>query len=167
MLIKANYQSPLGPITLLSDQANLLGLWFIGQKSYGAQFDLSNIIDGQTLIIKKTTHWLDDYFAGNNPNPTDIPIHLQTTKFRQRVLNSIKSVPTGKVVTYQDVANSLHQPHAVRAVGSAIGHNPISIIIPCHRIVGKNNKLTGYAGGIERKVKLLELEQVDLNSFIP
>ncbi|WP_429971753.1 methylated-DNA--[protein]-cysteine S-methyltransferase [Fructilactobacillus sp. Tb1] len=165
MLTKNYYDSPLGKITLLSNAKNLLGLWFNDQKFYGGKYDLKKVEVGTTPIIEQAKKWLDDYFAGKEPDPLKIPVDTQVTDFRKRVLEVLRHVPYGKTITYKDVADQINQPTASRAIGGAVGHNPISLIIPCHRIVGSNNDLTGYAGGVPRKLKLLHVEHVDTSKF--
>lgn len=155
------YASPLGEITLASDGEALIGLWFEGQKYFGATLDEGSEV---TLlpIFDEARRWLDIYFEGRDPGFTP-PLALHTTPFRKRVYESLLRIPYGKVVTYQDIAREIAQERGLptmsaRAVGSAVGHNPISLIIPCHRVIGSNGSLTGYAGGLDRKLALLQLE---------
>lgn len=167
MLHKTTYESPLGDITLLSDEVYLLGLWIKEQKNYGSNYNLETI----KQIESKPTHlakmWLEQYFAGNNPDVMDVPLQPKVTKFRELVLQKVRNVPYGQTITYKQLSNSLQkadssmQSNKARAVGNALGHNPLMIIIPCHRVVGVNGSLRGYAGGLERKRILLNLEQKD------
>jgi methylated-DNA-[protein]-cysteine S-methyltransferase len=156
MSYSTNYESPIGEILLTSDGRNLTGLWMAGQKYFAATAgDVARKDD--LPIFDKTRDWLDRYFAGRNPKISELPLAPQGSDFRQAVWKALCAIPYGQVATYGDIARRLGTASA-RAVGGAVGHNPISIIIPCHRVVGKNGGLTGYAGGLDRKVKLLELE---------
>ncbi|ERL65953.1 methylated-DNA--[protein]-cysteine S-methyltransferase [Schleiferilactobacillus shenzhenensis] len=157
------YPSPLGPLTLLSDADAILGLWFADQQHFGAGYDLSSVPVRESTPLRAATAWLGQYFAGERPDPRQVPLHPVVTAFRQRVLAVLETVPYGATITYQEIADRLPgaSAAAARAVGGAVGHNPISIIIPCHRVVGRDGSLTGYAGGINRKIALLTLEGHD------
>lgn len=152
------YVSPLGEITLASDGEALVGLWFAGQKHFGAG------LSGQTAkkplpVFDQADRWLDRYFSGKKPDCPP-PLRPRGTAFQQSVWRRLLDIPYGHTVTYGEIAASLSLPSgAARAVGGAVGRNPISLIIPCHRVVGAHGSLTGYAGGIERKKRLLELER--------
>lgn len=166
MLTKTNYSSPLGRLILLSDERELLGLWFEDQKYLGAGFDLAAIPEKQTAISEQITIWLDEYFKGNVPSSETLSLNPQVTAYRQRVLQVLRQVPYGQTITYGELAQRLSAQGAAtspRAIGGAVGHNPLSIVIPCHRVVGSDGSLTGYAGGIERKIALLKLEGVDVS----
>ncbi|AYW47058.1 6-O-methylguanine DNA methyltransferase [Tetragenococcus osmophilus] len=165
MLYKSTYLSPLGELLILADDTALLGVWFEDQKYFGASYHLNEAIDQENRIIKQTTNWLDRYFNKENTAIDSLPLAPNVTDFRKKVLEVLKSVPYGKTITYQQVVDNLHKLYgenvgSARAVGGAVGHNPISIIIPCHRVIGSDGSLTGYAGGKERKVALLTLEGV-------
>lgn len=165
------YNSKLGDITLASNGEALTGLWFDGQKYFGATLP-SEYREKTLPIFKETAKWLDIYFSGKNPDFTPA-LSFNTSPFRQSVWEILLTIPYGKTMTYGEIADKIAQQNGLekmsaQAVGGAVGHNPTSIIVPCHRVVGTNGSLTGYAGGIERKVKLLELEQTDMNGlFIP
>ena len=166
-----HYDSPLGGITLASDGASLTGLWFDGQKYFADT--LSGEREEKRLpVFNETAKWLDVYFSGNEPDFTP-ELNMKTTPFRKLVWELLLTIPYGRTMTYGEVAALLAEqkglPHmSAQAVGGAVGHNAISIIIPCHRVVGANGSLTGYAGGIGRKLKLLELENADLTKlFVP
>ncbi|MDM8220678.1 methylated-DNA--[protein]-cysteine S-methyltransferase [Limosilactobacillus mucosae] len=165
-MIKYQYHSPLGTMTMLASDKALHGLWFNGQKHFGAGFTLDEIATAQNSITKHTAAWLDRYFAKQAPDPREIPLALETTPYRQRILNTLLTIPIGSTITYQELAQQAapHQkiaPGAARAVGGAVAHNPILILIPCHRVIGSDGQLTGYAGGTERKLALLRLEGID------
>ncbi|CAJ1225021.1 6-O-methylguanine DNA methyltransferase [Levilactobacillus zymae] len=153
--------SPLGPLTLLGDDQALYGLWFADQQHFGADYDLTAIPTGSTAPLTLALDWLRAYFDGQAPSPFDLPLQPEVTDFRARVLQGLTQIPYGQTVTYQQLADQLGQPTAVRAVGGAVGHNPLSIVIPCHRVLGRHGELTGYAGGLDRKIALLTLEGHD------
>ena len=158
MLTQTRYTSPLGPLILLSDATHLVGLWFADQQHVGAHYPLATIPDGEDAVLRQTRAWLTAYFAGHPTTVPQPPLAPQVTPFRQRVLTILRQIPFGQVLTYGAIADRLGQPTAVRAVGGAVGHNPLSLIIPCHRVVGQTGTLTGYAGGLDRKLALLQLE---------
>ncbi len=171
MIYTHEYPSPLGSITLASDGDCIIGLWFNGQRHFG------NILPKQTErkelpIFRKAERWLDTYFSGKEPDFLP-PLRYDSTPFRKAVCNIMLTIPYGKTMTYGEIAAKITQQKgtekmSAQAVGGAVGHNPISLMIPCHRVVGTNGSLTGYGGGIQRKVKLLELEKVDMGGlFIP
>lgn len=159
MLYQKNYQSPLGSLKLLSDETALLGVWFTDQKYFGAGYDLRTARLADTAILHATQQWLTAYFAGQRPAIDTLTLAPEVTAYRQKVLEILCEIPYGQTWTYQDIAEKLGHS-SPRAVGGAVGHNPISIIIPCHRVIGRDGQLTGYAGGMDRKVALLKLEGV-------
>ncbi len=150
------YSSPIGKITIASNSDSIVGLWFDNQKHYASVLDSNNEQQNDLPIFKTVFNWLDIYFKGNQPNFTP-KINMRGSCFQRRVWNILISIPHGKVVTYGTIAKQLNF-HSAQAVGGAVGRNPISIIVPCHRVVGTNGKLTGYAGGIDKKQWLLNLE---------
>ncbi|MFD2728905.1 methylated-DNA--[protein]-cysteine S-methyltransferase [Enterococcus camelliae] len=163
MLYKGSYQSPLGKIELLSDDQAIVGLWFENQKYYGSDYDLADVIVEDNAAIIAAKAWLDDYFLGEKPDLATLHLKPHVTEFRKKVLEVLEGVPYGKTITYKEIADKLNaqfpeKKTSARAVGGAVGHNPISIFIPCHRVVGSDGSLTGYAGGIDRKIELLTLE---------
>lgn len=164
MIYKTDYQSPIGSLTIASDGENIVGLWMDGQKYFGASVDAKMIDHADLPVLKLTRDWLDKYFAGKHPNISDLPLAPNGSEFRKSVWRTLTEIPYGSVVTYGDIARKLGCKSA-RAIGGAVGHNPISIIIPCHRVVGTNYSLTGYAGGMDNKIKLLKIECVDLSAF--
>jgi DNA-3-methyladenine glycosylase II len=167
-----HYESPLGGITMASDGEALTGLWFDGQK-YFADTLASYHEEKKLPVFVQTKKWLDLYFRGKNPDFTP-PLRLKGSEFRRKVWDILLEIPYGETMTYGEVARKLAEEPAAattpknagakrhvcaQAVGGAVGHNPISLIVPCHRVVGADGSMTGYAGGIDKKVKLLELEQ--------
>lgn len=163
-MIFSKYKSPIGEIIIALEENELCGLWFSGQKHFLARYksDLQFFSDNAEIL--KVKSWLDNYFSGNKPDVSKLKIRLDGTNFEKRVWELLRSIPYGKIVTYKDIATSLNTK-AYQAVGGAVSRNPISIIIPCHRVVGTNNKITGYAGGIDKKLKLLELEGRDITKL--
>ncbi len=154
------YSSPIGEIRLEGDQNALSGLFFTGPK----QVPLEAAAYNENLpVFVKTRKWLDVYFSGQNPSFTP-PILLRGSSFQMSVWDRLLQIPYGHTVTYGQIARELArergaQPVAAQAVGGAVGKNPISLIVPCHRVVGANGKLTGYAGGLDKKMYLLHLEK--------
>ena len=161
-LYKEFFESELGTLTLLSDEKNLLGLWFNGQKYFGAGYDLNNAEVVVTRPIRQAQKWLTDYFVGQNPDPFAVPIKPNVSAFGQKVLKELQRVPYGEIITYKELSNRVQKAqnkvNKARAIGNAVGHNPISLIIPCHRVIGSDVSLTGYAGGLDRKKALLKME---------
>lgn len=165
-MFKDSYKSPLSTITLLSDNQHLLGLWFEGQTYYGAKYDLSQVPAGQPEPILKARHWLAEYFAGNHPDPKQVPLQPATTSFRQKVYSTLQKVAYGQTMTYKELSDAMqtgatNKKNLARAVGNAVGHNPILLLIPCHRVLGSDGSLTGYAAGLDRKKALLSMEKSD------
>lgn len=168
MQYTARYKSPLGDILLASDDAGLTGLWFEGQR-YFALHLAADYIEKETDILMQAKKWLDIYFSGQKPDFIP-PLHVEGTSFHREVCEIMLSIPYGKTMTYGEIAQTIASRRGIRkmsarAVGGAVGHNEISIIIPCHRVIGANGNLTGYGGGISRKVRLLELEGVNMTGF--
>lgn len=168
MQYTARYKSPLGDILLASDDAGLTGLWFEGQR-YFALHLAADYIEKETDILMQAKKWLDIYFSGQKPDFIP-PLHVEGTLFHREVCEIMLSIPYGKTMTYGEIAQTIASRRGIRkmsarAVGGAVGHNEISIIIPCHRVIGANGNLTGYGGGISRKVRLLELEGVNMTGF--
>lgn len=163
-----HYASPLGGILLAANDIGLTGLWFDGQKYYADNLPAEHI-ERETPILVEAKRWLDVYFTGNEPDFKP-PLHIVGSAFRQKVWKLLLQIPYGQTVTYGELARQLAEKQgaehmSAQAVGGAVGHNPISLIIPCHRVVGTSGSLTGYAGGIDRKTKLLELEHIDTQKF--
>ena len=155
------YQSPLGEIILASDGEALTGLWFAGQKYEGSTLAPEHE-EKDLPVFDETRHWLDVYFTGKAPGFTP-PLKLKGTDFRKTVWEILLTIPYGETTTYGEIAAAVARKTggsvSARAVGGAVGHNPVSLIVPCHRVVGADGSLTGYAGGVDRKKALLTLEQ--------
>ena len=157
------YDSPLGGILLAADDAGLTGVWFDGEKYFAQHFD-ERYEEKNTPILQQTKRWLDMYFSGKEPDFT-VPLHFNGTEFQNEVWNILCTIPYGKTMTYGEIAKRIAAKRGIRrmaaqAVGGAVGHNEISIIVPCHRVIGTNGSLTGYAGGLDKKIKLLTLEGI-------
>lgn len=161
------YESPLGTITLASDGEALVGLWFDKQK-YDKATLAENELRPDVSVLAETRAWLDVYFGGKDPGPIP-PVKPRGTEFRQRVWKQLAEIPYGTLTTYGEIARRIAEETgsraSARAVGGGVGHNPISIILPCHRVVGASGSLTGFGGGMPRKIALLELEGVDLSKL--
>ena len=171
MIYTQHYESPLGGILLAADETGLTGLWFDGEKYYADNLAAEHEArDTQALGAAK--RWLDVYFAGKEPDFLP-PLRPAGSPFRQSVWEILLRIPYGKTVTYGEIARRLAEKSgrarvSAQAVGGAVGHNEISILIPCHRVVGTGGSLTGYAGGIDKKIHLLELEGTDMRGlFVP
>ena len=171
MVYAQHYNSPLEGITMASDGAALIGLWFDGQK-YFADSVKGECQEKSLAIFDDTARWLDIYFSGIEPDFMP-KININGTPFRKSVAEIMLTIPYGKTMTYGEIARKIAEQRgsnkmSAQAVGGAVGHNSISIIIPCHRVVGTNGSLTGYAGGIDRKIQLLKLEHADMSKlFVP
>ena len=170
MIYKTYYESPVGKLFIASDGENIIGLCIEGQKYYLDNIEQEGIVKDNLEIFDKTRNWLYRYFKQEKPEISELSLKPEGNLFRQCVWNFLCKIPYGETITYGDlakkVAKKLNKPSmSAQAVGNAVGHNPISIIIPCHRVVGKNGSLTGYAGGIDKKIKLLEIENVNMEKF--
>ncbi len=169
------YQSPIGAITLACDGngENLVGLWTEGQKYHGDTIPEAMVEKNNMPLFDQAKKWLDRYFAGEKPAISELPLAPIGGEFRQGVWNILREIPYGEVMTYGGIAKKMAEKMGKKtmssqAVGGAVGHNPISIIVPCHRVVGSNGSLTGFSGGVAMKMKLLELEGVDMSDmFVP
>ena len=162
------YQSPLGGILLAADEVGLVGLWFEGQKYFANTLPVGHCAQ-TTPILAEAKRWLDIYFAGKEPDFTP-KLHPIGSPFRQAVWRILLQIPYGQTMTYGEIASQMeklqNRPHmSAQAVGGAVGHNGISIIIPCHRVVGTKGNLTGYAGGLDKKMALLELEHANRKTY--
>lgn len=161
-MFESRLHSPLGEVRLRSDGESLIGLWFVGQVNDAKEIsDLE--IKNDLPIFGQVESWLESYFSGKQTSIT-IPLQPKGTSFQQRVWQILQEIPYGETMTYGEIAQRIAKEKGVetfsaQAVGQAVGKNPISILIPCHRVLGKNGALTGYAGGVYRKEQLLQLER--------
>lgn len=161
MLFAQRYDSPLGEMLLACDEVGLTGVWFVGQKYYPEKASFQFV---SHTFLTQTAQWLDEYFKGLKPAYLP-PLHLQGSEFQLQVWSLLCEISYGEIVTYSDLARRIAARRGLasmsaQAVGGAVGHNPISILIPCHRVVGANGSLTGYAGGLNRKEWLLRWEKM-------
>lgn len=168
MIYIQHYNSYVGGITLASDGDALTGLWFDGQKYFAGNID-DEMEEKNLPVFAQVRQWLDIYFSGHDPGFTPA-LTLDSTPFRMVVWEILLIIPFGKTMTYGEIADRIAEMKGARrmsaqAVGHAVGHNPISLIIPCHRVIGADGSMTGYAGGIDRKIKLLEMERADTYKF--
>ena len=157
-----DHESPLGKMLLAADDAGLTGAWFYGQRSFargleGAEKDAETGEPADSPVLHAARCWLDAYFAGERPGVADVPLAPRGTAFQRRVWDALLAIPYGETRTYGELAAELGS--SPRAVGAAVGRNPVSVIIPCHRVLGAGGSLIGYAGGLERKRALLALER--------
>lgn len=163
MIHMMRYHSPIGDIFIASKDNKLVGLWIEGQKHFLSTIKEEIKESYEESILLKTKNWLNRYFNKENPQISELEISLTGSDFRIAVWNILCTIPYGKTITYGDIAKEIARQRGIKkmssqAIGSAVGHNPISIIIPCHRVVGSNGKLGGYAGGVDKKIYLLSLE---------
>ena len=156
------YASPLGEILLAADELGMIGLWFEGQRYFGLGLQKDSETR-ETPVLETARRWLDVYFSGQEPS-FSVPLHVQGTEFQQRVWRVLLTIPYGSTSTYGQIARQMAAENrggrvSARAVGHAVGRNPVSLLVPCHRVIGADGSLTGYAGGVSRKASLLALEQ--------
>ena len=154
---RARWMSPLGEILLSTNDHSLTGLWFHDQKYVPDSFKPTKGSEN-TAAIRSAIDWLQRYFQGEAPMHDALSVEPIGTDFQRLVWDALLTIPNGKTSTYSELAQNINKPKAVRAVGTAVGRNPISLLIPCHRVIGSNGSLTGYAGGLTRKEALLTLE---------
>lgn len=170
MIVYSEYNSDLGTLTLAADGNKLIGLWIEGQKYFLSTIEKAVTLDDSNTTIVKAKDWLDRYFRGERPSVSELKLAPSGNEFRRAVWKILCGIPYGEVITYGEIAKLIARQNGLssmsaQAVGNAVGHNPISIIIPCHRVVGTNGSLTGYAGGIDKKIYLLRHEGVDTDKF--
>lgn len=168
MPFQTTYASPLGQLTLVSDGRSLTGLWLENQKYFAATQPDHVTVTTDLPVFHQVQDWLDRYFSGQMPNPLELSLSPIGSDFRQTVWRHLLEIPYGHLTTYGEIANKIAKEmgrasFSSQAVGGAVGHNPISILIPCHRVIGANGNLTGYAGGLTNKIKLLTLEGIELS----
>lgn len=165
MIYTKHYDSPLGELLLAADEVGLTGVWFDEDKYYGENIDTEHT-ERETPVLKEASRWLDIYFSGRNPGFTP-PLHPVGTSFRMAVWKILLEIPYGTTTTYGEIARRIAADRGIdkmsaQAVGGAVGHNEISIIIPCHRVIGSDGSLTGYASGLDKKIGLLKLEHISI-----
>lgn len=174
----SSYQSPVGELLLAADEIGLTGVWFDGQKYFAGSFDRQGSVQsaeshgGGSLVLEQAKRWLTVYFSGKEPDFMP-PLHMVGTPFQISVWEILQKIPYGSTMTYGEIAAEIAAQKGIprmsaQAVGGAVGHNPVGILVPCHRVVGSNGSLTGYAGGMDKKIKLLTLEKVNMDKlFVP
>jgi len=167
---RTEYESELiGPLTLASDGEAIVGCWFGNDRYFGYGVDGEMEPNDDLPVFDQARAWLDRYFEGEAPDPRELPLSANVSPFQLRVREAMLDIPYGQTTTYGDIANRIASEtgkrSSARAVGGAVGHNPLCIIAPCHRVVGADGSLTGFGGGIDMKVKLLEHEGVDVSCF--
>ncbi|MGT2666902.1 methylated-DNA--[protein]-cysteine S-methyltransferase [Streptococcus rifensis] len=161
LLYRTVYETPLGPMSLIADDQALLGAYFVGQKHYEKGFETASFISECNSPLNQTVNWLDAYFKGEMAELP--PLAPTGTPFQTRVWALLSEIPKGETVTYGQLAQTLNCRSA-QAIGGAVGRNPLSLFIPCHRVLGASGQLTGYAGGLDKKIWLLTHEQVSLDT---
>ena len=164
------YQSDLiGALTIASDGKAIVGCWFENDRYFGYGVKGGMVPRDNLPVFAQARDWLDRYFAGEKPNPRELPLSARATPFQLLVRESMLDIPYGQTTTYGAIARRIEaqtgKRQSARAVGGAVGRNPLCVIAPCHRVVGSNGSLTGFGGGIDMKVKLLEHEGVDVSLF--
>ena len=164
MIYTHHIPSPLGQILLAADDAGLTGLWFVENQRHMGEGLAANAMEHPSPFFDEASRWLDIYFSGHDPGFTP-PLHLTGPAFRVQVCRLLLEIPYGKTTTYGDLARTIARQRGIehfssRAVGGAVARNPISLIVPCHRVLGSGGSLTGYGGGLERKKALLRLEGI-------
>lgn len=170
MIYTTEYKSDLGNIFIAAENDKIIGVWLEGQKYFASTIKESVLEARKIPVLRDACNWLDAYFRGEKPTIEDLPLAPAGSAFRQEVWSILCEIPYGEVTTYGEIARKMaerlgRKNMSAQAVGGAVGHNPISIIIPCHRVVGSNGSLTGYAGGIDKKIALLAHEGVDVKRF--
>lgn len=170
MIYKTEYKTPIGSVILVAENNSLIGLWLEGQKYYLSNITESLIEKDDYPIFNKTKKWLDRYFNSEKPSISELNITLIGSAFRKNIWQILLTIQYGTTITYNDIAKKIAKSRNIptmsaQAIGQAVGHNPISIIIPCHRVVGSNGSLTGYAAGITKKLYLLKHENIDTSKF--
>ncbi len=169
MIYTTKYDSPIGEMTLASSEGMLIGAWIEGQKYYMNGINVDEVeVNNKDEVLIKAKEWLDKYFAGKKPNLADLPLCPGGTSFQREVWAVVCNIPYGETGTYSDIANTLKiltgEAPSSQSVGNAVSHNPLLVIIPCHRVVGKDGSMVGYSGGLKAKEFLLNLEKDSKNN---
>ena len=170
MFYSTKYLSPVGEYMIVSDGENIMGMWMVGQKYFAKNIKEDIVEKVELPIFTVVKNWLDRYFSGEKPAIFELPLLPKGSEFQQNVWDILCKISYGEVTTYGAIARNIASLYgksrmSAQAVGGAVGHNPISVIIPCHRVIGYDGSLTGYAGGIDVKLKLLEHEGVDISTL--
>lgn len=171
MFCSTHYESPIGRLTLASDGEAIIGLWMEGQKYFGASVAETLTPNPDLPLFGVASKWLDAYFAGQRPEIGNLPLAPRGSDFRRAVWDILCTIPYGEVMAYGSIAQKIaaqtgRRSMSSQAVGGAVGHNPIAILIPCHRVIGSSGSLTGFSGGLAKKTKLLELEGVRTDALV-
>ena len=169
-LFFTEYETKLiGSLTLASDGKTITGCWFDNDRYFGCGIEDTLERRDDLPPLQQAREWLDRYFAGEAPDPRELPLGARATEFQMRVREAMLDIPYGSTTTYGDIAKRIEREtgrrQSARAVGGAVGHNPLCLIVPCHRVVGANGNLTGFGGGIDMKIKLLEHEKAMKDNF--
>lgn len=154
---KQIYSSPIGDLSLVASDSGIVGVWFLGQAHFERGLT-GELVEADNPMLAQAVDWLDSYFAGLQPDLAGLPLAATGTKFQQRVWAELAKIPYGQTTTYKALAEKLNCRSA-QAIGGAVGRNPLSILVPCHRVLGADGSLTGYAGGLDKKIWLLTHEQ--------
>lgn len=170
MVYTLDYDSPVGRLLIAEKKGSLVGLWIEGQKYFLGSLREEIQEKPDSPALRQAAQWLGSYFAGKKPSIRELPISPIGSDFQKKVWNILCEIPYGETITYGEIARKIAADRGLatmspQAVGGAVGHNPISIIVPCHRVVGTRGSLTGYAGGIDKKIWLLTHEGVDMGGF--
>lgn len=171
MFYSTQYLSPVGEYMIVSDGENIIGMWMVGQKYFARNIKEDIVEKAELPVFTVVKNWLDRYFVREKPAIFELPLLLKGSKFQQDVWDMLCEIPYGEITTYKTIARNIASLYgkdrmSAQAVGGAVGRNPISIIIPCHRVIGSDGSLTGYAGGIDVKLKLLEHEGIDTSTLV-
>ncbi|MGL4853868.1 MAG: methylated-DNA--[protein]-cysteine S-methyltransferase [Lentisphaeria bacterium] len=171
MYYRTSYNSPIGILTIVCEENRIIGVWIDGQKHFGGKLKEAIIFEKNCITLDKVKGWLDRYFSGEKPQISELALAPIGSEFRQKVWKILTEIPYGEVMTYGEIAQKIAKESGMKkmssqAIGGAVGHNPISIIIPCHRVVGARGNLVGFSAGVKTKLKLLELEEVNKSKIL-